>query len=124
MRFAGAASPDLIKLIIAHFNDLDVDGDGVLTLAEICQMTRRRASTHVDAAINKAVRRASAGLNDILLHIEGLDEPASFGGDAALRDEQDDPSAPAEPVEQVTMTPFDVSDMDESVVKSDLPHKV
>lgn len=89
-------------------------------------MTRRRASKHVDAAMNKAVRRASAGLNDILLHIEGLDEPASLGGDAVLRDEQGDPSAPAEPkpVEQVTMTPFDVSDVDESVVKSDLPHKV
>ena len=32
----GAASPDLIKLIMEYFNELDEDGSGALSLEEIC----------------------------------------------------------------------------------------
>lgn len=33
----GAASPELIKLIIEYYNELDVDKDGSLSPDEICQ---------------------------------------------------------------------------------------
>lgn len=37
----GAASPELIKLILNYFKELDEDGSGALTLAEICQHNKR-----------------------------------------------------------------------------------
>ena len=81
----GAASPDLIKLIIAHFEDLDVDKDGGLTMDEICQRVsnKRRKSEHVDQTLRQAVRRASLTLTDVAIDMGGgggLDEQSEIRG--------------------------------------------
>jgi hypothetical protein len=46
----GAADPNLIKAIIAHFDTLDASGDGALSMDEICELA---------VAEKQAVRRAS-----------------------------------------------------------------
>jgi hypothetical protein len=72
----GAANPDLIKLILAHFADLDVDGDGGLDISEICRdlskSSKRRSS--LDQTFQRAVKRASKSHSNIVLHMADLEE--------------------------------------------------
>lgn len=93
----GAASPDLIKLILAHFDDLDVDGDGGLRMSEICRdvsMNAAKKRGSMEQTINRAVKRASLTHSSVVLHVGNAEESAD-----------ESKASSANPVH----TPFDIS---------------
>ncbi|CAE7504775.1 unnamed protein product, partial [Symbiodinium microadriaticum] len=109
----GAASPDLIKLIIAHFEDLDLDKDGGLTMDEICQrLATRRSSVHVDKTLQAAVRRASLSLADVVTQVDGgMDDPADIGSERICKTSGNDMEAQKSTISPLGAVEKDINGM-------------